>query len=280
MQFRLRQVQVSRAVRCHRDGWDKETCKNTRNIAHCLPPSCVLWIYTLPCISRMTHKCFPWGSVLNCCLPYLPGTSLTKALQTQIEHIHSLPAFSSTWPLFLVSHSSFLFFFPCFSVSRNVIENKLTGQTASRFPLTRVMCSALGSERPSMSGKNWITKIPYSSFISEAKWALTPALWEGHLACWPPLFLHVVPGSGVIVTDMWWWWIQVQEALHIQPFISKRWIQWTVFSISLASALSIEKSNSCFTLFTQCTGNFTLASQGGRRKESSRNNEKGRECVC
>lgn len=152
-QFRLRQVQVSRAVRCHGDEWGKHTCKNSKHVACCHPPSCVLWIYTLRCISRMTCKCLSRGRVSNCyftilCQWQVPHKHCKHKLNTCIPFLPSPPLGPISWFLIVLSIFLIFFFFCCSSVPKNVIENKLTGQTTLRFPLTRSMWNDMFGSRP------------------------------------------------------------------------------------------------------------------------------------
>lgn len=93
--------------------------------------------------SSLTRKCLSRARVSNPCSATCATEKSTATVsETQTENVHPLPAFSAAWYDFLVSHSP-LNFFCCFSVSKNVLENKLTGQTSTRFPLTRAMWNDL-----------------------------------------------------------------------------------------------------------------------------------------
>lgn len=95
--------------------------------------------------SSLTCKCLSRVRVSNPCSAMCAtekSAATVSETQKKPENVHPLPAFSAAWYDFLVSHSSLNFFF-CFSVSKNVLENKLTGQTSTRFPLTRAMWNDL-----------------------------------------------------------------------------------------------------------------------------------------
>lgn len=200
----------------------------------------------------MSCKCLSRGRVSNCCFTILwTGTSPTQALQTQTEHTLSLPAFSA-WSHFLVSHSSlhfFFFSFCCSSASKNVVKNKLTGQTTPRFPLTRVMWNDVFSSqqqkaldlRKELDDKDsifqfyiWHKRSPNSCIMRRAFGFLVSSLLACSARFWRRCHM--------------WWWIRVQGALHIQ----------TLHGLFLFLSFSLKHWKIIFLLHAVCTMHWKL----------------------
>lgn len=151
------------------------------------------------------------------------------------------------------------FFFCCSSVSKNVIENKLTGQTAPRFPLTRALRNYVFSSQQ-RKAPDVRKELDYKDFILQfyiwLKMSPNSCIMRRPFGS---------PASSLLAHNARFWRYRYRCG-DDEPLGKNS------SSAFLASALSIEKIIFLLHVFTQCTGSFTLASWAGRRRERSRNN--------
>lgn len=206
----------------------------------------------------MTCKFLSRGRVSNCCFTILcqgqvPHKHCKHKLNTHISFLPS-PPLGPISDFSQLSSCLLGIFFCCSSVSKNVTENKLTGQTAPRFPLTRAMWNdVFSSQQPKALDVR--KELDYKDFI------LQFYIW-----------LKMSPNScimrrpfGLLASSL---------LAHNARFWRYRYrcgddkpLGKNSPSVFLASALSIEKSYSCFTFLHNALEAIPLhpGLGGGRR---------------
>lgn len=212
----------------------------------------------------MTCTFLSRGRVSNCCFTILcqgqvPHKHCKHKLNTHIPFLPSPPLGPISWFLTVLFMFVRVFFFCCSSVSKNVIENKLTGQTAPRFPLTRALRNYVFSSQQ-RKAPDVRKELDYKDFILQfyiwLKMSPNSCIMRRPFGS---------PASSLLAHNARFWRYRYRCG-DDEPLGKNS------SSAFLASALSIEKIIFLLHVFTQCTGSFTLASWAGRRRERSRNN--------